>query len=196
MRYRVLFVVWVLLIVALPLPSEAGDGLVALQTADPSCGDDSGNIYVDCGNGTVTDNRTGLVWLKKTDCVDVIVEWSAAMGVAARLADMSPVSVFVPQFGCGLSDGSSPGAWRLPSGAEWETMIADGLDCNPTITNDSGEGCWLDGPSSFLGVQSANYWSATASGARSAWVVNLLSGNVFAGGTDSNLRVWPVRVVP
>ena len=34
-----------------PGAAWAGDGLVALQTADPSCPDDSGNIYVNCGNG-------------------------------------------------------------------------------------------------------------------------------------------------
>jgi hypothetical protein len=47
----------------------AGDGVVALQTADPSCPDDSGDRYVDCGNGTVTDNDTGLVWLKQANCL-------------------------------------------------------------------------------------------------------------------------------
>jgi hypothetical protein len=57
------------LLVAIPPTSLAGDGVVALQTADPSCPDDSGKIYVDCGNGTVTDNRTGLVWLKNADCL-------------------------------------------------------------------------------------------------------------------------------
>ena len=46
--------------------AQAGDGVVALQTADPSCRGlpfQADYIYVGCGNGTVTDNRTGLVWL-------------------------------------------------------------------------------------------------------------------------------------
>ena len=49
-------------------PASAGDGVVALQTAAPTCPDDSGDRYVDCDNGTVTDNETGLVWLANADC--------------------------------------------------------------------------------------------------------------------------------
>ena len=38
----------------------AGSGKTALTNADSSCGDPTvPDIYIDCGNGTVTDNRTG-----------------------------------------------------------------------------------------------------------------------------------------
>ena len=143
MRFRVLFVVLVLLIVALPLPSEAGDGVVALQTADPSCGDDSGDIYVGCGNGTVTDNRTGLVWLANANCLGQVT-WYEAMESVAGLADSPPPPSAAAAHDCGLSDGSSAGEWRLPSIGEFEVMVADAvaLGCDPTITDDTGLLCW------------------------------------------------------
>lgn len=189
-----------------PAVGLARDGLVALQTADPSCPDDSGNIYVNCGNGTVTDNRTGLVWLTNADCMGAAVDWHTAMEVAAGLSDKPATSVAASN-DCGLSDGSSPGEWRLPSVEEWEAMVADALgdggdpDCTaspPTINNDSGLGCWVSGPSSFVSVQSSAYWSSSTlvgSGLNEAWGVFMGNGLIITGlkSTLSGFFVWPVR---
>ncbi|MFQ5525893.1 MAG: DUF1566 domain-containing protein [Thermoanaerobaculia bacterium] len=191
----------------------AGDGLVALQTADSSCPDDSGAIYVDCGNGTVTDNRTGLVWLKNANCIGSAgggagsplgkVDWFTAMEFVAGLSDDPSRDAAADD--CGLSDGSSPGEWRLPSRPEWEVMIADGvaLGCTssgfggPSITDDSGLQCWQEGPgNSFSGVVSFFYWSA---GTRiqfptNAWVLSLNGGFVASGDKgSSDAYVWSVR---
>ena len=68
-------------------PASAGDGLVALQTAAPACPDDSGDRYVDCDNGTVTDNETGLVWLANADCSGTM-DWFEAMAAVAGLSDL------------------------------------------------------------------------------------------------------------
>ncbi len=181
--------------------SYAGDGVVALQTADPSCPDDSDNIYVDCGNGTVTDNRTGLVWLKNANCVGE-VKWNVAMGFVAGLSDKPPSSQFADE-DCGLSDGSSPGDWRLPSIEEWEAMISDALgedgdpDCTlspPTITNDSGQGCWVSGPSSFSGVEFI-YWSFSTDvdNTAAAFIAGLEFGALGFGEKDAVTYIWPVR---
>ena len=185
--------------------AQAGDGIVALQTADPSCPDDSGNIYVDCGNGTVTDNRTGLVWLANANCYGVL-DSHEAVEIVANLSDI-PAGSVAAAHDCGLSDGSSPGEWRLPSLDDWEEMIDDARgqggdpDCvggssAPTITNDSGGGCWVSGPSSFSGVQPSRYWSSTTriSNPAQAWGVNLQTGdpnNILPRTFD--LFVWPVR---
>ena len=154
----------------------AGDGVVALQTADPSCPDDSSDRYVDCGNGTVTDNDTGPVWLKQANCLaqcsvnavpctvdsnctafqtcnPTVVDWYTAMEFVAGLSD-KPATSAAAAHDCGLSDGSSSGEWRLPSVEEWEAMIAEAvaLGCvlgnfgGPSITNDSGASCWREGP--------------------------------------------------
>ncbi len=69
----------------------AGDGPVKLQTGAPGCPDSSGNIYVDCGNGTVTDNRSGLVWLRDTTCFGEVV-FSTAVAAVAGLSDLPGVT--------------------------------------------------------------------------------------------------------
>ena len=192
--------------------ASAGDGVVALQTADPACGNDSGSTYVDCGNGTVTDNRTGLVWLANADCFDGL-DWYQAREIVGSLSDIPPQrfgSILAGQ-DCGLSDGSSPAEWRLPSIVELMAMVrdADGdpgeLDCDPTITNDQGDECWsvqcsATDSCSFVGVQSAYYWSATSYwGADSslipgvAWVEGVQGHDSAQSGKSSQFYVWPVR---
>lgn len=198
------------LFVLYPVVSETGgEGFVALQTADSSCGDDSSDIYVDCGNGTVTDNRTSLVWLKNANCVGGVgvgVDWHVAMEFVAGLGDISPYSV-VTDSDCGLSDGSSPGEWRLPKVDEFEVMVADALgidgdpDCKdvnaPSITDDSGDSCWAEGlGSSFSSVEDAHYWSSTTYpiDTTKAAGMNLSFGVVTADDkTVTTYGVWPVR---
>lgn len=196
---------------ALSLPGAAGEGPVALQSADPSCRTTTTPppIYVDCGNGTVTDNRTGLVWLAKADCFGLL-DWHEAMESVAGLSDVDDAfctdkGATQAECDCGLGDGSSPGEWRLPSVTEWQTMVGDALgqggdpDCTaspPTITNDSGGGCLVSGPTSFSDVQQSSYWSSstlpTSSGF--AWLVHLGSGNLAPGtGKQDVSWVWPVR---
>jgi hypothetical protein len=59
---RIRILCWVLAAVV-TTSAVGGDGMVALQTAESSCPYDRGNLYVDCGNGTVTDSRTSQVRL-------------------------------------------------------------------------------------------------------------------------------------
>ena len=202
-----------LLLVLCPAGVVAGDGLVALQTAEASCRNGSSAAYVDCGNGTVTDTSSGLVWLKNADCLGGGVDWYTAMEVVAGLADLDDgfcanKGLTAAVCDCGLSDGSSPGEWRLPSRAEWQAMVADAVDlgCSPTITSDFPAGiipCWSAGCSTlglcaFSDVQSASYWSSTTSvsSPNRAWGVFLQHGEVYVpdskGGGNEN-SVWPVR---
>jgi len=201
---RVLLLVILVVLIANPA-ARAGDGVVALQTADSSCADDSTNIYVDCGNGTVTDNRTGLVWLADANCF-ADLDWHEAMAAVAGLADL-PLSFASSD--CGLEDHSSPGEWRLPSIGEWEAMIddADGgsgdIICKdggvggPSITNDAGDACYGSGTgSSFIDVASASYWSSTTLGgsAVGAYYVDLADADCSKSTTKGSvIKVWPVR---
>lgn len=188
----------------------AGDGLVALQTAAASCPDDSDDIYVDCGNGTVTDNRSGLVWLASADCFENQT-WHDAMDIVAGLADEDSTlcaeeGLTDAECDCSLSDGSSPGDWRLPTATEWDAMIADAvaLGCidddfgGPSITNDAGSSCWQEGPgNSFTGVEASVYWAsstvAQAAIQPSALQVWLLNGIVLFNPKTDASHMWPVR---
>lgn len=160
---------------------------------DPPCFDNT-NRYVNCGNGTVTDTVTGLVWLQQADCLGVL-GYAAANQTAAG----------VKHGDCGLTDKSSPGDWRLPTKDEWIATIAQAvaLGCSsagpgtaPSLTNDAGTGCLLVGPSSFAGVASGQYWSSTSDETNpgNAWRAFLFNGDVFGNSIKVNHRgVWPVR---
>jgi hypothetical protein len=164
---------------ASPMPSAP---ILSPSAAEP-CGDKSMR-YVDCGNGTVTDTVTGLVWLKQSNCFPSS-DWDEAKKAASGLKSGD----------CGLTDGSSPGDWRLPTIAEWEaTMVkAKDLKCaGPVLTNDAGTACIVAGPSSFSGVESDYFWSSTSEGTTVSFG-DLDHGNLLRGNSINSLRVWPVR---
>ncbi len=142
--------------------------------------------YVDCGNGTVTDTETGLVWLKQSNCLSS-ANWEAAKKAVVGLKNGD----------CMLTDGSSPGDWRLPTQKEWETTMekALALGCSgPTLTNDAGTGCMSAGPSSFTGVEADYYWSSTTlEGQDRAYFGDIDHGHLLNAALTTSLRVWPVR---
>ena len=198
---QVLLCVMLLLV---PAAGWGGDGMVALVTCDPSCPDDSGDRYVDCDNGTVTDNETGLVWLANANCFGRLT-WGQAMAAVAGLADLPDDgkacdSLTPDECDCGLSDGSSPGEWRLPSIEEWEAMVeqADEMLCSPTITNDAGDECWdeyCNVPCSFYNVGGSWFWSSSTyfPTPTYVWLVDLMYGEPTDGPKTGKMSVWPVR---
>ncbi|KHD06603.1 hypothetical protein PN36_11215 [Candidatus Thiomargarita nelsonii] len=136
--------------------------------------------YSDNGDGTVTDNRSGLIWLKKANCFGE-PDWETAMQSAANLADGQ----------CGLRDGSRRGDWRLPTENEWVAMVDNKYNF-PTLSNAAGTGKWKEGDA-FSGVQTNFYWSSSANGAAYAWFVDLASGLVNVVNKSNTSYVWPVR---
>ncbi len=158
---------------------------------DPPCFSNT-NRYVDCGNGTVTDTVTGLIWLQNANCFGV-QKYAAANQSAAALA----------QGACGLTDGSQSADWRLPTKTEWEATIAravalgctsGGAGSPPSLTNDPGTACLSVGPSAFSDVSSV-YWSSTshANFPSAAYRASLSAGAVSSLGKNSAYFVWPVR---
>jgi hypothetical protein len=144
--------------------------------------------YIDNGDGTITDNRTGLIWLKNANCFGR-KNWKKAMQNAANLASGQ----------CGLSDGSKRGMWRLPSKEEWEAMIdkkyVDRKNYSqPALSNAAGTGLWKEGDA-FSGVQTDDYWSSTTSvnGTTYAWYVYLGFGGVSTDDKATTYYVWPLR---
>ena len=143
------------------------------------------------GDGTVTDNLTGLIWLENADCADATMDWEDALAFANTLFDGS-----VAHNGgdCGLSDTSAVGAWRLPNVRELQSLVHYAV-FSPAVPNTAGTGKWVAGDP-FSGVQpSAFYWSSTtyAANAVNAWFVSMLNGAVFNESNTLLKRVWPVR---
>ena len=78
--------------------------------------------FIDNGDGTVTDARTGLVWLKNANPCGV-KNWVDAVAYCSSLASGQ----------AGLTDGSTAGQWRLPSIEELE-----GIGTDPPATWEPG----------------------------------------------------------
>jgi regulation of enolase protein 1 (concanavalin A-like superfamily) len=144
--------------------TSAGLQAAAIQlpkTGQTSCWDDSGNViactgtgqdgekqtgaawptprFLDNGNGTITDNFTGLVWLKNANCQG-IMSWQQALDASNTLASGS----------CGLTDGSTAGQWRLPNRRELLSLQSY-QQANGTT--------WLSSQG-FSNAQSDWYWTS------------------------------------
>ena len=101
--------------------------------------------FLDNGDGTISDDLTGLVWLQDANCFGAST-WSDALASANTLADGS----------CSLTDGSAAGDWRLPNIRELQSLI-DYNELEPAMTPGHP----------FVNVQSAwpeansTYWSSS-----------------------------------
>ena len=158
--------------------------------------------YEDNDDGTVTDCRTGLIWLKNANCTESIhlllqnvhidksngtLNWSDAVTWTSYL--MNGV--------CGLTDSSQWGDWRLPTSTEWMAMVASARKqhfSDPALTDKSGTAKWNPGDL-FDNVSSDDYWAS------STWSVSTnYAGSIvmYGGFVDYTYKaslnyVWPVR---
>lgn len=129
--------------------------------------------FTDNADGTVTDNLTGLIWLKNASCFG-LQTWAGALTAANTLNSSE----------CGLNDGSAEGAWRLPNVRELGSLIDYGR-YNPALP--SGH--------PFTGVQTSQHWTSTTPAAYTsyAWYVALGVGHLGYYEKTSSYYVWPVR---
>jgi len=149
--------------------------------------------FTDNNNGTVTDNLTGLIWLKNANCTDTVggvdksgetLEWANALTWSNTLANGN----------CSLTDSSSAGDWRLPNVKELQSLIYFAFE-SPALSDEAGTAKWTSGHP-FTNVKSDQpYWSSTTSAGNtdSAWFVDLNNGNVDIGEKSDDYYVWPVR---
>ena len=138
--------------------------------------------FTNNGDGTVTDNLTGLVWLEDWDCF--FGNWSAALAAVNALEDGT----------CGLTDGSAPEDWRLPNINELLTLV-DREFFNPAVPNTAGTGKWTTDGEPFTTVQNLVHWSSTsvAHNKAAAWRVHFGTGDTSSGGKGSNAHFFGVR---
>lgn len=195
---------FLLMVLMFIVPAHAFPPAPIPQTGQTTCWDTSGAViactgtgqdgdkqngvvwpsprFTDNANGTITDNLTGLVWLKNANCTETVasvskssgtLNWDNAMVWSKGLASGS----------CGLTDGSTAGQWRLPSRPELESLL-----------NDQPPSTWLNGQG-FNSVQYGSYWSGSTCvyGTRGVWDVGMDSGSVYYNNKTISSFVWPVR---
>lgn len=154
------------------VPSGGPDGGNFNRTQLPWASD-SGTGFTDNGDGTVTDNLTGLTWLKNANCFERM-DWDAAV----RVADILASGI------CGLTDGSSPGDWRLPNINELRSLI-DPDQTGPALP--SGH------PFTGVPAEPNGYWSSSSSDIANGWWVSLEEGYTNISLKPNLHYVWPVR---
>ena len=132
--------------------------------------------FMNNGDGTVTDNLTGLIWTQNAgtptvgSCAGGYKTWQGALDYVTCLNSMNYL---------GHSD------WRLPNVNELESLINADEPNSATWLTDQG----------FIGVQSYIYWSSSSNAGSTgyAWIVSMWYGYVYGGNRTYGGYVWPVR---
>jgi hypothetical protein len=132
--------------------------------------------FTDNGDGTVTDQLTGLMWLKDGSCLRK--NWSNALNTITDL-NSNPRNYTCLEYAASYSD------WRLPNAKELESLINYGT---------SNSAIWLDAEG-FTNMKSPVYWSSTTyqGSIKKAWMVNMKKTTITLQSKKSTYFVWPVR---
>jgi hypothetical protein len=125
--------------------------------------------FVDHGDNTVTDELTGLIWIKAPHALEGnadAVPWAEAIGYCTNL-------VFA-----GKDD------WRLPNILECESLY-DYTRHSPALPEGHP----------FIPLSGANYWTSTtmAGWEVGAWMMDISQPRFFSYSKTLTCHVWPVR---
>lgn len=169
--------------------------------------------FVDNGDGTVTDHKTGLIWEKKNNLdgtvnvsdphdADNLYTWCSGRRDCANSANPPDGTAFTT-FLYGLNGGTSPDAtatsgcfighcdWRLPTIEEWAGIV----ETTQGICGGENGAC-ID--PTFGPTQANGHWSATtvAGSPTNAWSVGFSNGSVGPGNKILTGYVRAVRGGP
>jgi len=155
--------------------------------------------FTDNNDGTVTDNLTGLMWLKDANC---ITSWYPGFDNGNTPGDGRVGWQLALDFVLGINDGSYANCggnppyndWRLPNLRELQSLIHYGFSY-PALPCTAGP-CHSQGGDPFNNLLFDHYWSSTTlafDDTDMAWVVDMGTGNLFYDLKGGSHFVWPVR---
>lgn len=137
--------------------------------------------FTDHSNGTVTDNLTGLIWLKNANCANATRVWETALSDVVSLNTNGEMN----NNDCGDTSNANSHQtdWRLPNVNELKSLI------------DHSQSSSLPFNHPFTDVQLNFYWSSTTNALSTnfAWNMNPNGGLVNFTGKGAAGHVWPVR---
>lgn len=159
--------------------TSGDDGTYQAGVAPPS------TRFVNNGDGTVTDNMTGLMWVQNANAIGTVHTDFDSDGAVTWANALSFVSAFNDgTYDCDVTTTYSD--WRLPTLNELETLVNYGQDETYTWLNDQG----------FSNVESHNYLSGTtrAFDTTYSWGINInQSSSTLCLKSLEGYYVWPVR---
>ncbi|MBD3307186.1 DUF1566 domain-containing protein [candidate division KSB3 bacterium] len=146
---------------------------------------------IDNGNGTITDARTGLIWLKDANCTDPAGSGVTFNSGKLNWADAKTWAAALNSGECGLTDGSAAGAWRVPTRQELESVLNLTDSTRPIVDTTKFNNVQAPG-----GLTSGFYWTSTTyePDTTYAWNVSVDFGYVNAAvKTLGSYYAWAVR---
>ena len=132
--------------------------------------------FTDNGDGTVTDQLTGLMWLKDGGCMRK--NWNTALSTITDFNN-NPRKYSCLRYAANYAD------WRLPNMNELESLVNYGASNSASWLNSQG----------FVNMKSSSYWSSTTyrGGTTQAWTVSIYNGTGSMSSKYGTLYVLPVR---
>lgn len=138
--------------------------------------------FTDNVDGTVTDNLTGLIWLKDANCLGAPTLDSAFLNVR---------NLKHGNTACGLLDNSQAGDWRLSNVSELFSLVSFGYH-NPSLSNTNGDGHWKEGDP-FTGVELYDAYWTSSNDEDGFWTVQFDFGLIMYEKELRSRYYWPVR---
>lgn len=134
--------------------------------------------FTDNEDGTITDNLTGLMWLKDAHCLGFNIVQGEAYNNIDTL-NYYPDTFDCQDYTAGYTD------WRFANVNELESLVNAG----------SGHiASWLHSQG-FVNVQALNYASSTTYAYNTMWAlyINMWAGFTDIGAKSNYSSIWPVR---
>lgn len=153
--------------------TKADDGELKLGTAWPS------PRFTDNQDGTLTDNLTGLMWIKDSFCANNFISGAATANWVESIAFATVLNEHSLATPCNEYTAKYED-WRAPNVNELASLIRAGLK------NDTNISDWLyipedqSGAFSEIGIVATPIWSSTTVAANpdQAWTINLKTGEI------------------
>jgi len=128
--------------------------------------------FVNNSDGTVTDNLTGLMWLKNSGCFES-GNWNHAF---EKILLLNQNNADCYEYENIYND------WRLPNINELSSLI-DYSKTNPAISDDNF----------FTGLENKTYWTSTPFSNNAAWIISMSNGDISTSNKSTSNNIWAVR---